>query len=88
MKPRTLILTDNDRLSLENLRDHDPRAYLRERAAALLKIHQGHTAHAVALRGLLKRRDPDTVYSWLDHYQQAGLTGLVQKSRRKRRFPP
>ena len=87
MKAETLTLTDEDRRNLESTRDHDPPAYLRERAAALLKIHRGQTAHAVALRGLLKPRDPDTLYAWLDRYQQAGLAGLTHKPRRKRRLP-
>ena len=88
MKPRPLTLADEDKRSLEYLRDHDQRPYLRERAAALLKINQGSTAHAVAVSGLLKPRDPDTIYAWVDRYLQAGLAGLVQKPRRKRRLPP
>jgi transposase len=30
----------------------------------------------VALSGLLKARDPDTVYNWLDIYETEGLEGL------------
>jgi hypothetical protein len=31
----------------------------------------------VAQAGLLRPRDPDTVYAWLDHYQHEGLPGLL-----------
>jgi Winged helix-turn helix len=58
-------------------RDHDPRPYVRERCAALMKIADGLSPYAVAQRGLLRRRDPDTVYAWLDRYQADGLTGVV-----------
>jgi hypothetical protein len=50
---------------------------VRERGAALLKIAQGQSAHAVACHGLLNGRDPDTVDAWLDHDQTEGLSGLV-----------
>jgi transposase len=58
-------------------RDHDPHPYVRERCAALVKIADGQSAHAVARHGLLKPRDPDTVYGWLSHYQETGLDGLL-----------
>ena len=69
-KQRTLTLTDAERADLVRERDHDPRPYLRERAAALLKIADGQSAHLVARMGLLKPRTPDTVYRWLDRYEQ------------------
>jgi len=77
MARRTLSLTEEQRQELLRLRDHDARPYVRERGAALLKIAEGDTAHRVAKRGLLKPRDPDTVYSWLDPYQASGAQGLI-----------
>jgi hypothetical protein len=78
MSPRrTLTLTAEQRHALLHHRDHAPRPYVRERCAALLKIADGHAPHAVARAGLLRVRDPDTVYAWLDHYQADGLPGLV-----------
>ena len=74
---RTLDLTDPQRQDLLHHRDHDPRPYVRERCAALLKIADGQSAHAVARQGLLKPRDPDTVYSWLDLYEQLGIRGVL-----------
>ena len=37
----------------------------------------GQSAHAVARQGLLKPRDPDTVYSWLDMYERLGIRGVL-----------
>jgi hypothetical protein len=77
MARRTLTLTEEQRQQLLQLRDHDARPYVRERGAALLKIAEGATPHRVARHGLLKPRDPDTVYSWLDLYQASGAPGLI-----------
>lgn len=88
MRKRTLTLDDEVRLALQEMRDHHPTPYLRERAGALLKIADGKSAHAVARNGLLKRRKADTVYAWLNAYQQHGLAGLYQKPRRQRGSPP
>jgi hypothetical protein len=74
---RTLALSDNQRAELLYHRDHDCKPYVRERCAALLKIADGHAPYAVANTGLLKNRDPDTVYAWLDYYQNEGLPGLL-----------
>ncbi len=74
---RTLDLADSQRHDLVAYRDHHPKPYVRERCAALLKIADGHAPHAVARTGLLKPRDPDTVYRWLDLYAQHGLPSVV-----------
>jgi hypothetical protein len=70
-------LTDAQRDDLFRLRDHDPKPYVRERAAALLLIANGLSPHAVATSRLLRPRDPDTVYAWLDRYQAEGLSSLT-----------
>lgn len=64
----TLELTELQRAELERIRDRDSRAYLREKAAALLKIADGHSPHWVAAHGLLKPRHKETIYGWLNHY--------------------
>jgi hypothetical protein len=74
---RTLALSAEQRQLLLQHRDHDPRPYVRERCAALLKVADGQAAHAVARAGLLRPRDPDTVYAWLGHYQAQGLAGVL-----------
>jgi hypothetical protein len=72
-----LTLSEEQCQELLRLRDHDPRPYARERAAALLKIAEGQAPHRVARCGLLKPRDPDTVYGWLGRYQEEGVAGLI-----------
>ena len=74
---RTLLLSEEQRAALEQHRDHDHRPYVRERCSAMLKVAEGTSAHAVARSGLLRPRDPDTLYAWLDRYQEAGLPGLL-----------
>ena len=86
---RTLVLTEEQQRELQVQRDHDPRPYVRERCAAVLKIAAGHPPYGVALHGLLKVRDPDTVYGWLAQYQAEGLAGLLahpQGGHRRRRL--
>ncbi len=77
MARRTLTLTEDQRQELLQLRDHDPRPDVRERGAALLKIAEGQSPHAVACGGLLKSRDPDTVYAWMNRYQTSGTAGVI-----------
>jgi len=77
MARRALTLTEEQRQELLQLRDHDARPYVRERGAALLKIAEGQSPHRVAKSGLLKPRDPDTVYAWLDCYEAQGAAGLI-----------
>jgi hypothetical protein len=74
---RRISLTEEQRQELVRLRDHDPRPYVRERGAAVLKIAEGQSPHRVAKSGLLKPRDPDTIYAWLDRYQAEGAAGLI-----------
>ncbi len=74
---RKLTLKPEQRQELLDHRDHDPRPAVRERCAALLKVADGQAPYAVARQGLLRPRDPDTVYGWLDYYQGEGLPGLL-----------
>ena len=80
-----LRLTEAEKQALVALRDKGEPAYLRERATALLKIHEGFSPHEVARRGLLKKRDPDTVYAWLRRYREHGIRGLSNKPGRGRK---
>jgi hypothetical protein len=88
MQQRTLELTPAQRTELEQTRDGDRRPYLRECAAALVKVADGMPAYLVARRGLHKPRHPDTIYRWLDKYEADGLAGLIHKPRGHRGFPP
>ena len=74
---RTLKLKTREQRELEHYRDHDARPYVRERCSAVLKIAEGKTPHAVARQGLLQPRDPDTLYGWLQIYEDEGVVGLV-----------
>ena len=76
--PRTLKFKPWQRHQLREMRDHDPRPFVRERSAAILKIAEGHSPHWVAQHGLLKPRDPDTVYHWLALFKTEGCAGLRQ----------
>ena len=76
---RSLNLSESIQKELMDYRDHDPRPYVRERCGAILKIAEGKSPHWVALHGLLKKRDPDTLYNWLEIYQQQGVKGLIDR---------
>lgn len=76
-QPRTLVLDADQKAELVQLRETTKQEYVRERCAALLKIAEGDTAHWVARHGLLRPRDPDTVYAWLDIYAVEGSSGLA-----------
>lgn len=75
---RTLALSDDQRRQLLDYRDHHPKPFVRERAAALLQVADGSSPHAVACRGLLRPRHPDTVYGWLDSFLAEGFDGLIR----------
>jgi len=73
----TISLTPEQRQALERCRDTSPKPYQRERAAALLKIAAGTSATAVARRGLLRPRRPETVYDWVQRFAAHGVAGLL-----------
>jgi transposase len=88
---RRLTLATGERTRLLEVVKHHAKAYVRERAAAILKIADGASAASVAARGLLVPRAPDTVYRWLERYQQEGVSGLTirkGRGRKPRLFPP
>jgi hypothetical protein len=60
-----LKLGENERETLTEMRDHHPKGYLRERAAAVLKVAEGQTIQAVAQAGLLRSREWETVAGWV-----------------------
>ena len=84
-KRRYLTLSKTEVVELEKVRDHHKKPYMREKASALLKVASGQSANSVALNGLHKTRDPDTVYSWLDIYEAEGIAGLLIKKGRGRK---
>src|SRR5260370_42301407 len=54
-----------------------PKPSPRERAAALLKIAAGAPPPAVARRGLLRPRRPETVWQWVERFTAHGVAGLL-----------
>lgn len=74
-----LILSTEERITLEEALRHHPHPDARERAVALLKIADGQSPHAVAKNGLLRPRDPDSVYQWLEYYEREGIAGLFHR---------
>lgn len=82
---RAFALTIKEREELIRLRDSAPQAYLRERAAALLKIDDGIPAARVAREGLLRARKADTVYAWIDRFITDGIAGLRIRDGRGRK---
>lgn len=84
-KRRYFNPTDTQRKELERIRDTHEKPYMREKASALLQIADGRSPHAVALHGLLKPRDPDAVYRWLNRYEAEGAKGLLVKDGRGRK---
>lgn len=85
-----LELEGSQRETLLAMRDHHPKAYLREKAAAILKVAEGQTIQAVAAEGLLRTREWETVAGWVKGYVSGGLGQLyVQAGRgRKPAFSP
>ena len=81
----TLCLTPEQQKQLEQIRDTHESPYMRERAAAIIKISQGMSPRQVALNGLLKPRKPDTVRNWVNRYQSKGIAGLPVKPGRGRK---
>lgn len=85
-----LELSETQRAELEDLRDHASQPYLRERAAALLKIADGLSGREVARHRLNRAHWQDTIYEWVKRYQVEGMVGLhIQPGRgRKPAFSP
>ena len=84
-RTRKVELTAEARAELEQVVRHDARPYVRERAAAVLKVADGTSALQVALHGLLRTWDVDAVYRWLDRYAEAGIAGLSVRPGRGRK---
>ena len=85
MPRRILALSAEQRTALVQMRDHAPKPYLRERAAALLKIADGQAVEVVAREGLLRRWDRHALYVWLERFEAHGIAGLTIRRGRGRK---
>jgi hypothetical protein len=77
--------SSEQRAELSQARDHHPKAYLRVKAAALLKIDAGQSIKEVAAHGLLKPIKYETVRGWYWRYAHEGLDGLLVQTGRGRK---
>jgi transposase len=80
-----LDLTTEQQRELARLRDTAPKPHVRERAAALLKVHAGWSARAVACHGLLRSRRRETVARWVHDYQTDGVASFAIRPGRGRK---
>src|SRR5438045_914065 len=82
---REMPLTGAERQQLFHLRHHHPKPFLREPAAAILKLAHRMPAAQLAGRGLLRPRKPDSLYTRLDRFLIHGIAGLRILSGRARK---
>ncbi len=84
-KPLALELNEQQRQELLWHRNHDQKAYLRERCAALLMIADADSGRHVAKARLYRPRKADTIYEWVKRYRELGLAGLQMHAGRGRK---
>lgn len=80
-----LELDEEQKAALESMVKKASKAYLRERASALLQIASGAFGKDVAFTGLLQRRRRNTVYDWVIRYKAQGIKGLENRPGRGRK---
>lgn len=86
MPKRIVVELSNEQSEeLKKVRDRHEKAYMRERAAAVLKVASGETLTTVGEHGLLKRHKPDTIHNWIKDYLSQGLAGWAIKKGRGRK---
>jgi hypothetical protein len=85
MSQRVVRLSAEQRTALLQLRDHALKPYLRERAAAVLKVADGQAVEVVAHHGLLRRWNRHALASWLKRFEASGVAGLSIRPGRGRK---
>ncbi len=84
-KKLTLTLEPAQQIELTQALTKHSKPYIRERAAALLKVAAGEHYADVAASGLLTAYCRQSVASWIKRYQQEGLPGLFVRAGRGRK---
>ena len=84
MEKLKIELSFDEQKELELVGDNHEKAYMREKASAILQIAEGKSGLEVARKGLLKPRRKNTIYDWVKRYQQDGIAGFLVKSGRGR----
>ena len=89
-RPYQLELSAAQRTTLVQARDRHPKPYIREQAAAILRVADGASIRHVAAVGVLKPRRRETLKDWIDRFLADGLNRLfVRRGRgRKPAFSP
>lgn len=80
-----LEITKDEQKELEQAVKTHVKAYMRERASAILQIASGKSGLQTALTGLLQRRRENTVYEWVRRYVAEGIKGLENRKGRGRK---
>jgi transposase len=78
------ILSEEEVSQLTETCNCAKKAYLRERASAILKLAKSLTTEQIAGSGLLRPRARQTVAIWFHRFQSDGLKGLEIKAGRGR----
>lgn len=89
--PLVVVLRPDQVHALEQVRDHDPIPYMREKAAAILTVAAGQSLRAVARSGLWRPRRRETIARWVRRFLAEGVAGLRVRPGRGRKpafFPP
>lgn len=90
--PQRLVpnLSNEEYQQLNDLLKKAPKHYLRERAAAILKLAESNPICDIADSGLLQKRARQTVSIWFHNFQEKGIEGLYRQagSGRKPAFSP
>jgi hypothetical protein len=72
----SLDLTDEQLEELERAVRTHPKAHMRQKAGALVKVSKGWSASAVAKYGLARRWRKNTVREWVHKFKEGGLEAL------------
>lgn len=70
---------------LEQMVKTAAKAYIREKASAILQVYQGINATKVAKTGLLQKRHPETVRTWVHNFNAQGISSFFIKEGRGRK---
>jgi hypothetical protein len=84
-QPFTLLLTDAQRAALVQACDHHVKPYIREQAAAILRVADGQSIRQVAATGILKPRRRETVKLWIEWFLADSIPGLLVRRGRGRK---
>ena len=85
MRTLKLALTKQQIADLQTALNKHPKPYVRERASAILQIHQGKSGCLVAQEGLLRKRRENTLYDWVHRFEKDGMAGLLVQEGRGRK---